>query len=236
MKEKLQSSLENTLTVLVIPIMILNILGGIVSGIWLAILGEWGEIIQGIIFMVISVFTISFALIPGLLFAGPAIIAIEKGKKFVGMFFGFLNLLYTVILITVWCIWIMWLFVSSASESSFIPLLIWSYGIAFAPWMYMAQKEQQGDGNDASTFIIFFAQLSYIIAMIMAFLGATIGTIAIIFGTIMVIGAILQILIASATIITEKQDKNHKKVGHEYKNIMIAIVIAVTMIIIAILI
>jgi len=194
--EKLQSSFLATLTGLMVPIMILNILGGIISGIWLAILGEWGEIIRGIIFMVVSGFAISFALMPSLLFAGPAAIAIEKGKKILGIFFGSLSVLYTVALITVWCIWIMWLFVSSATENSLIPLLIWSYGVALAPWMWLAQKDQEGGGNEFSTFTTFFAQVAYILGMIMFFFGTTLGFVAIIFGVIMFIGTILQMAIA----------------------------------------
>jgi len=192
--EKMQNGFVATLTALTVPIMILNLLGGIISGIWLAILGEWGEIFRGILFMVISGFAISIVLMPSLLFAAPAAMAIEKGKKLLGMFFGSLSVLYTVTLMTVWCIWIMWLFVSSATDSSLIPLLIWSYGVALAPWMYLAQKDQQGvGGNEYSTFIIFFAQASFILAMVMCFLGATLGTIAVMFGAIMLLGAILQV-------------------------------------------
>lgn len=74
--EKIQNSFVTTLAALSVPIMILNLLGGIISGIWLAILGEWGEIIRGIIFMVVSGIAISFALMPSLLFAAPAAINI----------------------------------------------------------------------------------------------------------------------------------------------------------------
>ncbi|MCD6337046.1 MAG: hypothetical protein J7M01_02290 [Candidatus Marinimicrobia bacterium] len=194
--EKLQTGFLATLTALTVPIALLNLLGGIVSGIWLAILGEWGEIVRGIIFLVISGFAISFALMPGLLFAGPAAMAMERGKKILGVFFGSLSVLYTVALITVWCIWVFWLFVSSATESSLIPLLIWSYGVALGPWMWLAQKDQQGGGNEFSTLTTFFAQAAYILGMIMFFFGATLGTIAIAFGTIMLSGAILQMVIA----------------------------------------
>lgn len=193
--EKLQKGFVATLTSLIVPIMILNMFGGIISGIWLAILGEWGEIFRGIVFIVVSGFLISFALMPGLLFAGPAIVAMERGKKILGVFFGFLSVLYTYALITIWCIWIMRLFVSSATESSIIPLLIWSYGVALAPWMWLAQKDQQAGGNEFSIFATFFAQISYILAMIMFFLGATLGTIAITFGAIMLIATILQMTI-----------------------------------------
>lgn len=195
--EKMQTGFVATLTALTVPIMILNLLGGIISGIWLAILGEWGEIFRGILFMVVSGFAISIALMPSLLFAAPAAMAIEKGKKLLGMFFGSLSVLYTIALMTIWCIWIMWLFVSSATDSSLIPLLIWSYGVALAPWMWLAQKDQQGGGgNEYSMFTIFFAQISYILGMILFFLGATLGTIAVIFGAIMLAGGILQVIIA----------------------------------------
>ena len=53
--EKLQTGAVATITALTVPIMLLNLLGGIVSGIWLAILGEWGEIFRGILFMVVAV-------------------------------------------------------------------------------------------------------------------------------------------------------------------------------------
>ena len=214
--EKMQTGFIATFTALTVPIMILNLLGGIIAGIWLAILGEWGEIFRGILFMVVSGFAISIALMPSLLFAAPAAMAIEKGKKLLGMFFGSLSVLYTVALMTVWCIWIMWLFVSSATDSSLIPLLIWSYGVALAPWMWLAQKDQQGGGgNEYSMFTIFFAQVSYILAMVMFFLGATLGTIAVMFGAIMLLGAILQVSIAFGGEIKKSFSKKEVKEAFE---------------------
>ena len=209
--EKIQTGFVASLTALTVPIMILNLLGGIISGIWLVILGEWGEIVRGIIFMIISSFAISFALMPGLLFSAPAAMAMEKRRKSLGIFFGSLSVLYTVSLITVWCLWIMWLFVSSATESSLIPLLIWSYGVALAPWMWLAQNDQQDGGNEFSIFTTFFAQISYILAMVMFFLGAMLGTIAIVFGVIMLTGAILQMFIAFGGEITKSFGKKEVK-------------------------
>lgn len=194
--EKLQTSFVSSLAALSLPIMLLNLFGGIISGIWLAILGEWSEIFRGLLFMIVSGFAISIALMPSMLFAAPAAIAIQKGRKLLGMFLGSLSVLYTYALMTVWCVWIMWLFTDSASDRSFIPLLIWSYGVALAPWMWLAQKDQQGEGNEYSILTTFFAQIAYIVGMIMLFLGVSIGKIAIIFGTIMLSGATLQVIIA----------------------------------------
>lgn len=209
--EKMQNGFIATLTALTVPIMILNLLGGIISGIWLAILGEWGEIFRGVLFMVISGFAISIALMPSLLFAAHAAMAIEKGKKLFGMFFGSLSVLYTIGLMTVWCIWIMWLFVSSANDISLIPLLIWSYGVALAPWIWLAQKDQQGGGNKFSIFSVFFAQISYILGMILFFLGVTLGTIAVIFGAVMLFGGILQVFIAFGGEIKKTFSENEVK-------------------------
>lgn len=213
--QKLQTGFLATLTTLTVPIVLLNILGGVISGIWLAFLGEWGQIIRGIIFIIVSGFAISFALMPSLIFAGPATLAMERGKKIIGIFLSSLAVFYTVSLITIWCIWIMWLFVRSANESSLIPLLIWSYGVALAPWMWLAQKDQQAGGNEFSIFTTFFAQISYILAMIMFVLGAALGTIAIMFGSLMLIVAILQIAIVSGTEV--KKSSNEKEVAEALK-------------------
>ncbi len=91
----------------------------------------------------------------------------------------------------------MWLFVSSATESSIIPLLIWSYGVAFAPWVFFARKDHQLSVNKFAIFSTFFAQVYYIIAMILFFLGVLLGTIAITFGVIMLVVAILRTVIES---------------------------------------
>lgn len=194
MLDKLQLGFLTIVEKLSTPIIILNTFGGIFSGIWLAILGEWGMIVRGIIFIVISSFGISIALMPSLLFVGPAAIAMEKGKKFLARLFGLLNLLYTVFLVAVWCLGIMWIFISSARIVSFIPTLIWSYGVALAPWMWLAQKDQQAGGNEYSMLTVFFAQISYIIAMIMLFFGATFGMVIIVFLIMMLICVVLQAL------------------------------------------
>ena len=209
--EKFQTGFVASLTTLSVPIMFLNLLGGIISGIWLVILGEWSEIFRGILFMVVSGFVISIALMPSLLFAAPAALAIQKGKKLLGMFFGSLSVVYTFGLMTIWCIWIMWLFASSANDEALIPLLIWSYGVALAPWMWLAQKDQQGGGNEYSMFTIFFAQVSYILTMVMFFLGTTIGVLTITFGAIMLGGAILQVIIAFGGEIQKSFNKKEVK-------------------------
>lgn len=58
---------------LLIPFMVLNLLGGIVSGIWLAILGRWEALGLGVAFFFTSKFLLSFALLPAVAIALPAL-------------------------------------------------------------------------------------------------------------------------------------------------------------------
>lgn len=194
--QKTTTTLVASFGALSVPLAILNMLGGIVSGIWLAFLGEWGPILSGLGFMIFSGFVIGFALMPGMLFAGPAMMFLEKGKKIIGAFFGFLSVLYTIGLLTVWCLYILDKFTLLADGSSLIPMLIWSYGVAMAPWIFLAQKDQQGGGNEWSIFTTFFAEISYVIAMIMFYFDASFASIAITFGSIMLISGLIQTSIA----------------------------------------
>lgn len=195
--EQLQKGGAAAIVGLTIPIALINWLGGIVSGVWLIALGDWGAILQGIFYFVIFSFAISFALLPAMIFIGPAAIALERGKKIIGVLSGSLGLLYIIALITAWCVWIMQSFTVSATEESLIPRLIWSYGVALGPWMRLAQKEQQrgSDGVEPSTITTFFAQVSYLVGIVMFLFGATIGNIAIVFGAIVVVGTAAQAVI-----------------------------------------
>jgi hypothetical protein len=67
-----------------IPVMLLNFWGGIVGGIWLAILGKWDLIGLGIVSMLISSFGLGLALTPGFLFLAPAGLALDRGNNVIG--------------------------------------------------------------------------------------------------------------------------------------------------------
>ena len=84
--------------ILSLPIMILNMVGGIIGGIWLAILGEWGLIGIGILLMFTSHWILAILMMPSLLFMGIAMHFYEK-KNFLAYLFVFISQLYTNLLI-----------------------------------------------------------------------------------------------------------------------------------------
>lgn len=184
-------------TFLSVPLGLINMLGGIVAGIWLAILGEWGIIGYGIAALFVSGIGLGIAMMPGLLFAAPAAVLHKKGNKIGFYILGFLSALYTIAVLTVWCIAVLFFFSKQANVDSVIPTLIWSYGVATGPIVWMAQKEMQG-GNEYSMISTFFAQVAYLLVIIVILLfRVSLLDVTILFGAIMFIGLIIQFRIAS---------------------------------------
>jgi hypothetical protein len=199
-------ALMGFITALAIPLMILNTLGGIVSGIWLAILGEWGAVGMGILFYFGSTWLLSFALMPSLLLAVSALYCGEKGKTFGCVCFWVLSITYILGLVTIWCCGILYLFVKDATASSLIPRLIWSYGVATGPWAYMASKDQgQGGGDFASIIATFLAELAYVVIILLVLFSSLtlLGAIKV-FGGFMAVGFFLQLAVV---VMIQKEEK-----------------------------
>lgn len=186
-------ALSAFLTLIIIPIAILNGFGGIVSGIWLAVLGEWGSIGYGLLALVCSGFVIGIALIPSLLFAGPGFLLAEKGKMLFAYPLFLLSSLYVSAVVAVWCSGVLYYFTERATHESVIPTLIWSYGVAVGPFVWMAQKDSQGDGWNGSIATTVFAQIGYIVMVLMAlFSRVTMIDVLTVFAAIMLVGLCFQ--------------------------------------------
>ncbi|MBC8402660.1 MAG: hypothetical protein H8E14_14330 [Candidatus Marinimicrobia bacterium] len=195
--------------VLGIPFAILNMLGGIVSGIWLAILGDWGSIGHGLLAMIISSLVLGIALMPSLLLVGPSAYFAEKGFIFLFYVFAFLSSIYVVAVITAWCGAVLYFFAGRATSYTWIPILIWSYGVALGPWQWMAQKEAQGGNGEASLTTTFFAQIGYVVMILTAmFMQVTIFDVLLIFVVIMLIGLIFQFAATIQGMRTAREDVN----------------------------
>ena len=188
------------------PIVILNMFGGIVSGIWLAILGEWGLIGYGILVLLIAGKGLGLVMALGLIFAGPAAVMRGNGNKIGGYFFGLLSTIYTVGVLTGWCILVLIYFTSHAGPSSIIPVLIWSYGIATGPIARIAQIERRS-GNEYAMITAFFIEVAYMLTVLAVVLvGVSLLRVLVLFGAVMSIGLIAQF---SAAFLTEKSRANH---------------------------
>lgn len=201
-------ALTAIITALSVPLIILNMLGAIVSGIWLAVLGQWRPLGFGVLSFFVSSFLLSFAIMPAILLVASAAWLAEKGKIVGVVFFGTLSSLYNLALVTVWCCGVLYFFVRDASDGTLIPRLIWSYGVATGPWSYFASQER-GDGSEgfASTIAVFFAQLAYLVIMLLVlFTTITLLGAFQVFASFMLVGLIVQTTVAVLTMLEEKRN------------------------------
>ena len=130
---------------------------------------------------------------PGVLLALPSAFFVKKGWTPLFWLFALLTNFYNFALITVWCVAIMWYFAGKSNQDSYIPMMIWSYGVALAPWMWLAQKAQQSGGGGGEMISLFFAQLAYLAALLYAFFfRATVLDVVYLFGGFMLVALFVQ--------------------------------------------
>lgn len=151
------------LAVIMIPFMLLNAVGGIVAGIWLAFLGEWSAIFLGFAILFVGAFAVSLLLAPGYGLAGIGAMALERGNKFVGWFLLLLASPWTYIVIIVWEIVIFNMFGKRVTLDNVIPMWLWSYGAATGVWSYLASKERQSGDSGGAAAAAFGAQIAYVV-------------------------------------------------------------------------
>jgi len=179
------------------PFFILNMLGGVVAAIWLAILGQWGAIGIGVAVMFGAHFAIAIAMMPQIALGMPSAWLLEKGYRVLGAIFALPALIYLYALITFWCGIVLQSSMARVStEAMLIPMVLWSYAVATAPWTYMAQREN----NIGSSTPIFFMELGYIVAGSMIVFGrSAFGDAMVVFAGIMVVAVIAQWAVVGVT-------------------------------------
>ena len=124
-----------------IPISILNFGGGIVGAVWLGLIGEWRLVGIGLAAIVVSMLMISFALMPALLFQGPALFALSHGRRLMAGLLMALGNLWDIVVAAVWCFGAFTAVLSHWSHGSAWPYLLWGYALSTGPWTYFAARE-----------------------------------------------------------------------------------------------
>lgn len=198
---------------LAVPLMLLNFFGAIVAGIWLAILGAWGPLVEGILAWFTSTFLLGIALLPSIGLGLPGVWFAKKGILPGVVVFGLLANIYILGLAAAWCTFVLFHFLNAATPSTYVPLLIWSYCVATGPWSYIASKEQSGDGGgDGSATIVFFCELAFLVVMVaLLFTSLSLLTVLTIFGSVLFVALIFQTGSLILTFLEEKRKEKEKE-------------------------
>jgi len=171
----------------------LNVFSGIISGIWLIVLGLWPELLLGVIYSFVMPFAYTLVALPSMLLMPLLLRFSENGNKVMTAIFGFINVIYSDLIILFWTYFVFSEFVSGASGTAVIPLILWGYTVVIAPLGYMAKGEQDSIGTSLG---IYFAQFSFVALIILWLAGATEST------TYFVLGALILLFSMIPTVLT----------------------------------
>jgi Flp pilus assembly protein TadD len=154
---------------------IVLVFGSIVSVVWLACLGQWRPIGFALLSVLGSTLLIGLVLMPARLLVAPAMTALERGDRFIGLVFGAIPGLYITTIIVVWSYFVLDSFIHMATPKTLFPVLLCSYSVAIGPWASLAQQENLwGGGDPGSSLHLFFLSISYIVGALAVWLyGAT---------------------------------------------------------------
>ena len=183
------------ITALSVPIFALNALGGVVSGIWLLCIGQWKLVVFGLLAGIFATWLLSLAMMPaiGLILLGSKLA--EKGK--VSAFLALVSMasLWQYVIAAIWCIAVFFSIAEHSTDKTVIPRMIWAYGVAIAPWVYMAQGEDQGSG----AVMMFSACIACLITLVLTIIGTvTRGAVMEAFFGVMICGFVAQTIFIAA--------------------------------------
>lgn len=203
-----------TLAILSIPTLILNTVGSIVSAIWLIFIGQWQLVLGGVIIMIVATIAAALLLVLVGFLAIPMGAALEHKKTGV---LKLLAILYSILLAAVATLVSFVVFawqLEKITPENTIPLLIWTFVVALAPWSYMASKERSqtgffADGAVNATSIIGIGLVVALLIFQIQHLPLT--TIFLIFWIIVSIGLVIFTLIPLQRLNTESMKKHVSK-------------------------
>ena len=153
------------LSVLLAVVWVANALGGIVSGIWLAIIGEWGVILLGFAMSLGMPHAYGLVCLPSLGLTAWVALAIEEGNRDKVLVLGAINVLYDSAVLLSWSAMVFIVFALGAEPGTLVPRMIWAFATTMAPLAYMASKESPDDPGAAKGLLL--GQLGYVVCLVL---------------------------------------------------------------------
>jgi hypothetical protein len=168
-----------------------------VSGVWLALLGEWRTIVMGLLFAGPSVLFLALLFAPGLIFN--VLATINDGGRLRPSLWDMIlilgGLLYNAVVLTVWVLGVFGTLLRIAEDNT-LPTMLWASAVAIVPVLWLAEKDADGSGSQLTAS---FAMTGAIALMITLLVSESIKVGAINFFVVMLIG----VLISFKSAITE---------------------------------
>jgi len=190
--------MQSILIILFLPVMLLNFFGGIIGGVWLMVLGEWGAIGTALGAAIFGTIFCGFLLMPGLLFSAPGVALYERRGvlRLISYPLLFLGFLWTFIVMSIWALGMFHTFLAKSDSTSLAPMMLVAFAAATGPWSYMAQQEAKGGNEYSSITAMFLSLASGVTLFLLAFTDTDTFDVFGIFLLIMGIVFFIQLFIA----------------------------------------
>ena len=161
------------LTLTLATVWFFNFSAGIVGGIWLALTGDIGLVLAGLLFDFLMPFAYSIAFLPTLLLMPLIARFAGGGHRFLVSVLAFILSGYNNFILVIWVGTIFdWLIYQSSNSDPKIALWLWGYAVVMGPISYMASKEGPDAGAGTSMGVL-FTQLAYLTLSINLLFGAS---------------------------------------------------------------
>lgn len=161
--ETVGALLAALMALITVPLAVLNMFGGIISGIWLMVLGHWGQFALGIAILVGGSTLLGLVTMPSFPLQIGGATLMKQGKAISGSLLMLLAGLWTYFVIYIWC-GVTFSTMAGGADGHMIPSALWGYANAVGPWSYMASKG--GKEETGSTVALFAAQLGCVSMMV----------------------------------------------------------------------
>lgn len=159
---------KSVTTAFTLPIMILNLLSGIIGGLWLAIVGQWVVLIMGLCLIMIGSFLVNISLAPWflLLTALSANKWLENSPPAI-VILAFLSNVFMFGVMGISAIGVFWYLVnvSHATDGAVVPTLLLSYSTAVGIWSRWAQQ----DPSDINLNALLFHEVACVSLMVYSY-------------------------------------------------------------------
>ena len=159
---------EKLIGISFVPIVALNILGGIGGAIWLLVLGEWKLVLIAVLVSIAFPFAYSVIMLVQVPLSALMHHFKDKNRK-LALTIGFVNMLIGHAVNLVWLVLVFYLALHYSEGQNVIPYLLFGWEVAVSPFQYMATKEPP---DNIGTYVaVYLLQISYLILAIFYFLG-----------------------------------------------------------------
>lgn len=191
--------IDKLMSLLALPVMILNFAGLIVGGGWLLFLGQWKVVLASAALTFFGNYLLIGPMLLSLVFAIPGKFVEQKGWHGLLKVLAVISGLYTITIMTLWAFGSLAFFVKASSRhDAIIPFLLCSYAVATSPWQDMAQKEASGaDGFNPSLTLAGLLSMSYVVALVVTYLGLPLIAALIVIGGSLLAGLAMNFKMAS---------------------------------------